>query len=250
VENSFVANLTCKPDEKEFLKRYIDGEKNWFHQFSFSNGLRTPGKDPSLKKLHHLCLPSSLQGKTIIDVGAYEGFFSFHCEARGAGLVLATDRFVWDWPGSSALSNFIAVHRAIGSKVERLSTYVEDLPSAITEKFDISLFLGVLYHAPDMIRYLNAVSKITSGVMVLETFTDALHEEGARAVIYDEEELNNDSSNWFGPNLRGIDVMLRRVGFRHVEFINFWDINTKNQLEGRPIFGQVRTGRVVIHAYK
>ncbi len=250
MEASFVGNLTCKPEEAEALKAYIDGEKDWFHQFSFSNGLRTPGRDPSLKKLYHLCLPASLQGKSIIDIGAYEGFFSFHCEARGAARVVAADRFVWDWPGSRALPNFNAVHRALQSHVEPLCAYVEDLPGATNEKFDITLFLGVLYHAPDMIRYLDAVSKMTSGVLVLETFTDALHEEGARIAMYHEAELNNDSTNWFAPNLQALEIMLHRVGFRHVEFMNFWDVNTRDQLEGRSAFRQMKTGRVVIHAYK
>ncbi len=145
----------------------------------------------------------------------------------------------------------MAVHRATGSNVEILSSCVEDLPSKTTDKFDIVLFLGVLYHAPDMIRYLDAVSTVASDVLVLETFVDALHEDGPRAVLYDLNELKSNSSNWFGPNLHAIDIMLRRVGFKTIEFINFWDVNTRDQHEGRPALqGKVKTGRVVIHAYK
>jgi tRNA (mo5U34)-methyltransferase len=144
VEGSYSGGLCCKSEEVDRLRAYIEGERDWFHQFTFSNGLRTPGRDPSQKKLHHLCLPASLEGKSIIDVGAYEGFFSFHCEARGAARVVAADRFVWDWPGSSALPNFQAVHRALGSRVETLHANVEELPSTTSETFDICLFLGVL----------------------------------------------------------------------------------------------------------
>jgi tRNA (mo5U34)-methyltransferase len=250
MESSFSADLTCMPDEEDALREYIGRQREWFHQFVFSNGLTTPGRDPSHKKLHHLCLPASLKGKSVIDIGAYEGFFSFHCEARGADRVVAADRFVWDWPGSSALPNFRAVHRALASRVEVLSANVEDLPATANETFDISLFLGVLYHAPNMMQYLDAVSSLTKGVLVLETFADALDESGARAVLYAERELNNDSSNWFGPNLPAIEVMLSRVGFKHIELVNLWSFNTRDQLEGRSAFGPIRSGRVVIHAYK
>lgn len=250
MDGSFVASLACRPEEEDNLAAYVEREKNWFHQFAFSNGLRTPGRDPSPKKLHHLCLPASLRGRSVIDIGAYEGFFSFHCEARGADRVVAADRFVWDWPESSALPNFRAVHRALGSQVEVLHANVEDLPAATTDRFDISLFLGVLYHAPNMMQYLDAVARLTKRVMVLETFADALNEPGARAVLYGERELNNDSSNWFGPNLPAIEVMLKRVGFKHTELVNLWDFNTRDQMEGRSAFGPIRSGRVVIHAYK
>ena len=92
MQHSFVNPLICKPEELDFLKRYIAEQPEWFHQFTFDNGLSSPGRYPSLKKLHHLCLPQSLKGKTVIDIGAYEGFFSFHCEDRGADRVVACDR--------------------------------------------------------------------------------------------------------------------------------------------------------------
>ncbi len=248
---AFSRNLVCKQEQQDFLRNYIATQPEWFHNFRFDNGLSTPGRDPSHKKLYHLCLPESLRERTVIDIGAYEGFFSFHCEARGADRVVACDRYVWDWPNSSALPNLKAVHRAIGSKVELVSSYVEDIPSSINEKFDVVLFLGVLYHAPNMIQYLDAISRITKGVLVLETFVDALDEEGPRVSVYDQNELNNDSSNWFGPNLRAIDIMLRRVGFKTIDFINLWDFNTRAAIEGRPpLHSKLKTGRVVVHAHK
>jgi tRNA (mo5U34)-methyltransferase len=250
VDGSFEFSLPCQPHAAATLAEYIKSENSWFHQFQFDNGLRTPGRDPSAKKLHHLCLPRSLRGKSVIDVGAYEGFFSFHCEARGAERVVACDRFVWDAPGSSALPNVNAIHAAIGSRVERLPCSVPELPAATSEKFDIVLFLGVLYHAPDMIRYLEAVAGVVGGVLVLETYADSLDAEGAAAAVYAEGEMNNDPTNWFGPNLRAIEIMLRRVGFKHVEFINFWDVNTRDQMEGRSMWNRVRSGRLVVHAYR
>jgi tRNA (mo5U34)-methyltransferase len=54
----------------------------------------TPGADASALKLSALNLPADMTGLTILDVGAWNGYFSFACEQRGAK-VLATDHFCW-----------------------------------------------------------------------------------------------------------------------------------------------------------
>ena len=67
----------------------------WFHTIDLGGGLMTPGKDPSGKKLATLGFPADLTGKTVLDIGAWDGFFSFEAERRGASRVLATDQFCW-----------------------------------------------------------------------------------------------------------------------------------------------------------
>lgn len=251
MQNAFDHSLTCESDRLSVLKEYVGKHTDWFHQFRFNDGaLITPGRDPSAKKLHHLCLSSSLNGLSVIDIGAYEGYFSFACEARGATRVVACDNFVWDWPDSSALPNFNAVHTAVGSHVERLNCPVERLHEMITEQFDITLFLGVLYHAPNMIQYLDNVFRVTRHCCVLESFVDNLHEAQARATIYRPAEVNNDASTWWACNLEALEIMLTRVGFKNIVFMNLWDVNTRDQHEGRSIYSQIKTGRVVLHAYK
>lgn len=244
-----VLNIPAKNRAK--LEDYIASEDTWFHTFTFDGDLTTPGRDPSAKKLHHMGLPLDMTGMSVLDVGAYDGYVSFHCEKRGASKVVAADRFVWDWPGSSARSNFDAVHTALGSKVQSVSSNVEDLATTLNgETFDIVMFLGVLYHAPDMVRYLQNIAAATKTVCVLETYLDALDEPGSRAALYSPAELNNDSSNWWGPNLQATATMLRRVGFNHIEFVSMWDVNTKNSLEGKSWEGPIKSGRAVFHAYK
>lgn len=243
--------LTLPRDRRSELEGYVRGQSDWFHSFAFDSGLRTPGRDPSAKKLHHLCLPRDMSGLSVIDIGAFEGYFSFHCEQRGADRVVAADKFVWDWPGATARPNYEAVHRALGSKVEDLSVSVEDMPGVLDgETFDVVLFPGVLYHAPNMVEYLEAVAAVTKNVCVLETLFDCLDEGGARSALYSPAEMNGDSSNWWGPNLRATTVMLERVGFRHVEFVNMWDVNTRSQLTGDAWDGPIKSGRGVLHAYK
>ena len=48
------------------------------------------------RRLEFLQIPQDLTGKTVLDIGAWDGFFSFECERRGAKRVLAIDTFSWD----------------------------------------------------------------------------------------------------------------------------------------------------------
>jgi hypothetical protein len=49
---------------------------------------------------------------------AWDGFFSFEAERRGAQRVLATDSFCWDVGGWGTKAGFELARRALGSKVE------------------------------------------------------------------------------------------------------------------------------------
>jgi tRNA (mo5U34)-methyltransferase len=253
MRSPFDAQLRVPAPNRPSLEAYVRSQSDWFHTFDFGSGLVTPGRDPSAKKLHHLCLPADMRALSVLDIGAYEGFFSFHCEQRGAERIVAADRVAWEWPGSTAKPNFDAVRRALDSRVQVESSAVEELSRTfMRQTFDIVLFLGVLYHAPDMVDYLHNVFSVTSdgGVCIIETYLDALDSPHAQAVIYSPEELNNDASNWWGPNLKATATMLRRVGFRQVDFINLWDVNTGETLAGRSWEGPVRSARGVFHAHK
>ncbi len=63
----------------------------WFHTIELAPGLRTTGRDPTHERLDILRIPPSLEGKTVLDVGAWDGFFSFEAERRGAARVVAAD---------------------------------------------------------------------------------------------------------------------------------------------------------------
>jgi len=50
---------------------------NWWHKIDLGNGITTPGRDDSLTKLVQVNLPRSLQGLSVLDIGAWDGFFSW-----------------------------------------------------------------------------------------------------------------------------------------------------------------------------
>jgi tRNA (mo5U34)-methyltransferase len=232
------------------LQREISTRK-WFHTFDLGDGITTPGADPSAAKLKALDLPE-LRGKSVIDIGAFDGFFSFECERRGASRVVAADHWVWNWPGVDARRNIELLRETLGSRIELLDMPVEDLSPQTAGTYDIALFLGVLYHAPDPIRYLRNVLSITKELVVVETMVDLLDIKEPAAAFYGGDAFNNDASLHWGPNRLAVEAMLKKVGFRSVEYKAMWHKNTRQELDPsarRPARGEVLSGRMVFHAY-
>jgi len=222
----------------------------WFHRFDFSNGVSTRGRDPSANKLHALSLPPRLDGLSVIDIGAADGYFSFQCEARGAARVVASDEWLWLSPGPPhCLDKFRFVKRVLSSSVEERIISVEALSAESVGVFDIALFLGVLYHAPNMMHYLERLRAVTKTMAVIETFVDLLDVDQPAAAFYPPGTVNNDSSNWWGPNISCVDEMLLRAGFTSTRFVALWETNTLRVQHGESPHGRLKSGRAVWHAF-
>src|SRR5207247_1148279 len=79
--------------------------------------------------------------------GAWDGFYSFECERRGADEVVATDSFAWSAENWSSKAGFELAREALGSSVRAIEVDVMDLsPGVVGGTYDLVLFLGVLYH--------------------------------------------------------------------------------------------------------
>jgi len=79
------------------VRRRIDAVPFWFHSIDVGQGLTTPGKktvETLRDELQSLRLPE-MKGKTVLDIGAFDGFYSFEAERRGASAVTALDHYVW-----------------------------------------------------------------------------------------------------------------------------------------------------------
>ena len=92
--------------------------------------------------------------------------------------------------------------------------------------------MGVLYHAPDPLLYLRAARSVCRDMMILESHTDAGDYTRPAMVFYPGATLNNDPSNFWGPNLLCLTEMLKEVGFAKFT-----------------IFPPYFPARVVIHAF-
>jgi tRNA (mo5U34)-methyltransferase len=225
----------------------------WWHSIDLGQGVVTPGHKGPLgvmqDELATLQLPD-LTHKTVLDIGTMDGFYAFEAERRGARRVVAVDYYSWSldlanhatymadcqrrgvrpapdetsphWhpdtlPGKRG---YDTAHQALGSRVE---TVVADYLTLDPEKFgtfDVTLFLGVLYHLEDPLRGLRQVAALTRGVAVIETAAMLLTDrDEALVAFYEANELDNDMSNWWVPTMPALLGLCRAAGFRDVKIV-------------------------------
>ena len=207
------------PLELERLRTEID-TVNWFHRIDLGDGIVTPGIDNTPLKIREINLPSDLHGKSVLDIGAWNGALSFECEKRGASRVLATDFYCWHGGNNrEGRKGFEIARDALHSKVEDKEIRVEDIAPETVGMFDVVLFLGVLYHAEDPLGYLRRVRSVCKDMAIIETHVDAMDVPRPALIFYEGPALNGDPSNFFGPNQLAVEAMCREVGFKHVEKI-------------------------------
>jgi len=197
----------------------------WFHRIQLPDGRVTPGVSNTARYARRLRLPPSLAGKTVLDVGAWDGYYSFDAERRGAARVLATDHFCWSGDGWGTRAGFDLAHRVLGSRVEARDIDVHELSPATVGAFDVVLFLGVLYHLPDPLGALERVASVTRELLVLETMVDltfmrqpALSFQRGRSQPPSQyRHWRRDPTTWFVPNEAAVVAMLEQAGFSRIE---------------------------------
>jgi tRNA (mo5U34)-methyltransferase len=238
------------------------GAIKWFHSIELAPGVVTPGQDPTAERLDLLRIPADLRGKSVLDVGAWDGFFSFEAERRGAARVVAADSFAWNGSNWSDKRGFELARQVLGSRVEDVECDVLELDPAQIGAFDVVLFLGVLYHMRHPLLALERVAAVTRDLLVLETHVDMTLTRRPAAAFYPSHELRLDPTNWWGPNPEAVVGMLRAVGFSQVDIVSSdstiyrWSrslrrlpryVTTAVRHRTRP-FEHPAQGRVVIHA--
>lgn len=186
---------------------------SWFHTMDLGNGVQTKGIYDPRSCLPLLGLPEDLTGKRVLDIGAWDGFYSFECERRGAESVLATDSFCWNGDGWGTKDGFNLAHQALNSGVKDMEIDVLDIAPQNVGQFDVVLCLGVLYHMRHPLLCLERVAAVASDFLILETEVALLSVGRPAMAFYENSELNKDNTNWCGPNLACVTAMLRMAGF-------------------------------------
>jgi tRNA (mo5U34)-methyltransferase len=175
----------------------------WFHSIDLGQGVITRGVDADQsKRLARLQLPDDLSGRSVLDIGAWDGFFSFEAERRHASRVVASDYYAWHgtgWGTGKGKAPFELARTALQSRVEDVDLDVMDLSVERVGSFDVVLFLGVLYHLPNPLLALERVASVTKDLLVLETVVDMVGVTRPVAAFYPGRELNGDPE-LVGPN--------------------------------------------------
>ena len=234
-----------RPLDPQALRAEME-QIRWWHPIDLGGGLVAPGIDVTPARLAEIRMPEDLSGRSVLDIGAWDGFFSFEAERRGAARVLATDSFCWDGGGWGTKKGFELARRARRSRVEDKWIQVLDLSPETVGTFDLVLFLGVLYHMKHPLLALERVASVTAGQLIMQTQVDMLAVNRPALAFYPGNELGGDPTNWFAPNPPALKAMLETVGFRKVEILSksFPDTVALDTLN------TVQPNHVTLHAWK
>jgi tRNA (mo5U34)-methyltransferase len=200
--------------ERDEIQRKVESVDFWYHTRDVGGGIVTPG-EKKCDDFDRLGLPD-LRGRTVLDVGCWDGFYSFECEKRGASKVLATDHYVWNAFGKQG---FLTAREILDAGVDHKDIDPLDILPETVGTWDIVLFLGVLYHLRDPLSVLERIARVTKHLLVVESHIVNLpmFNNIPMAAFYENDELNDDPTNWWGPNLKCLTQMVRSAGFQPVE---------------------------------
>lgn len=196
-----------------------------FHSFKYEDGTEIKGLIP-LKTLQTIANYTfkniDFTGKRVLDVGCWDGYFSIEACKRGAFCALGIDInpwSKWDWHDNFSEAR-IACNTLNACQSYRSLFEYESNPNLDLESYDITLFMGVLYHLQDPLRALRILRKITKEKLILESLIDCEDLEYPAMRFYPGSEKGNDPTNWFGPNRLWIESALKVVGFKVYQMID------------------------------
>lgn len=206
-------------DKKE-VQAGVDAYKGWYHTITLPHGIITPGHDITEDRWTalKLFLPP-LQGKTVLDIGAWDGFYSFKAEELGAE-VLATDHFCWNGFGWGRKDGFNFAKLALGSKVKELEIDVLDISIETVGQHDLVFFLNVLYHLESPYKAFEKVAYVAKKWIIVETIVDDRIKENIPYFRFSPDETLYDPTNWFFPNDVAVRAMLKKFGFKVLDSVD------------------------------
>lgn len=216
----------------------------WFHTFCLDGGsLYTPG----VARDHRYripALPEDLNGRAVLDVGTFDGFYAFLAEARGARRVVAVDneqyrhwvRARWHIELKGG-EGFRAIAGLLGSGVEYRRLDAFDL-EALDETFDLILCFGILHRVEDPLGLLEVLHRrlADGGEVLLETYGVADRElERAAAVRVCEpgEVYVADDFVYWAFTGTSLDRLARIAGFAGAEILDAPMVDGHPRIVGR-----------------
>ncbi len=214
----------------EKLRASVTELGDWFHNIDLNGVWTAPSHalgDYPTKAWRYFAriVPSDLTGRSVLDIGCNAGFYSLEMKRRGAARVLGID---WD-ERYLAQARFAA--NTLGLEIEYRKLSVYDLAS-LGERFDLVLFMGVLYHLRHPLLALDLIHEhAVADQMIFQTLERGSADIGAVAPDYDfeadsqfhqpdypklhfvEHSYAGDPTNWWIPNRACTEAMLRNAGF-------------------------------------
>jgi tRNA (mo5U34)-methyltransferase len=219
---------------RDQIARRVAELGEWFQNMNLGGVQTAPnhflGDYPNFKwKLFEHAVPRDLSGKSVLDIGCNAGFYSLEMKRRGAARVVGIDSD----EGYLAQARFAAEVQRAEIEFRQLDVYdVEKLG----EKFDVVIFMGVLYHLRHPLLALDLLYKhVVKDVMIFQSLMrgskqvahleedypfaeeDIFEKEGYPLMYFVEKRYSHDPTNWWIPNRACAEAMLRSAGFDIVD---------------------------------
>jgi tRNA (mo5U34)-methyltransferase len=217
------------------LEEQIAAQPYWYHKIELPGGVTTPGWAPLSREAYRV--PADLTGKRVLDVGAWDGFWTFEALKRNASQVVAIDDFS-DYLGTletkdrKAWTNFDLCREAFGYPEERcqrieMSTY--DVSEEKLGLFDVVFFFGTLYHLRHPLLALDKLASVCQEEIYVESaiLDDFSPYRGGLGKGYPDkqmvmefypgEEYGKNKTNWWAPTSVCLAHMVRSAGFDEVQ---------------------------------
>jgi len=215
---------------REELEERIVELGPWFHNLKFGEVQTAPehflGDYPEVKfDRFRDAIPQDLRGWSVLDIGCNAGFYSFEMKRRGAARVLGVDT------DEHYLRQARFAAEVCGFDVEFRQMPVWDV-AALGEKFDLVIFMGVLYHLRHPLLALDLIHEhVAKNLLLFQSMQRGSREIVEVAEDYDfnapapfdepgypkmhfiEQRFSQDETNWWVPNRACAEAMLRSSGF-------------------------------------
>lgn len=212
--------------EKEIKEMH---QIRWFHSIELEPGIVTPGLHtcyPSGSDYYsrRFGLPRELKGQSVLDIGAWDGLYSFEVEKRAASRVLAVDVDQSEGGNWGGTKGFNFAKKILRSNVEFRPINVYELDPVKIGVFDVVMQFGVLYHLKNPLLALENTARVTGKYALIETAV--VPRRGIYRFYRNDFPVfaflpghADDPTNYFYPNIAGLRAALTFVGFKKVEVI-------------------------------
>jgi tRNA (mo5U34)-methyltransferase len=220
----------CDTMPQRNLAERVAAQHFWYHRIELPGGVVTPGFAPHRAESYRI--PERLDGLTVLDIGAWDGYWSFEAVKRGAARVLAIDDFSDDvgiGVQHPRWTNFDLCREALGipeSVLERKQWSAYDIDQL--GMFDVVFCFGVLYHLRHPLLVLDKIAEITRKTAYFESaildyyspYKGGLghgYPDDERVMeFYPGNEYGKNKGNWWVPTLRCLGEMVHAAGFPNV----------------------------------
>lgn len=202
----------------EQRQRLIDDMNGmvWYHRIELAPGIvTTPRNDweemwAPMRARHR---EVDFRGKRVLEVGCWDGYWSFEAERLGAAEVWATD----DMSQRKTVTRTVPFAiEALGSGVRyRDDVSVYELARLFAEPFDLVIFYGVLYHLRYPVLALAQLRSVLKPGGLLLVETAALLDTEEATMRWGHRDIYPlDPSTWNAPSPACLRLLLETSYFR------------------------------------